>query len=105
MAEVSAEAPSALELQLAMTTGDILERAYPGHGWRVYARSGVVYFDSISVCMRRQNAGWRMVIHQDDMHDARRVRDKVVRAGGEYLERCGIRRGIWHGDEAVVLEK
>ena len=101
----SADGPTPLELDMAKQTGDILEATYPGHGWRVFARSGVVYFDSISICQVDANMGYNMVLHQNDLRDAGRMKMKVKRAGGEYLERALLRRREWTGDVAERLQR
>lgn len=101
----SVDAPTPLDLDMAKQTGDLLEKTYPGHGWRVFARGGVVYFNSISICQIDPNAGYSMVLHQNDLRDAGRMAKKVRRAGGEYLERARLRRQEWHGETAEVLQK
>ena len=101
----SFDATTALDLDMAKQTGDILEQAYPHHGWRVFARGGVVYFNAISICRTDPNAGYSMVLHQDDMRDAGWMAKKVRRAGGEYLERARLRRQKWQGETAGVLQR
>ncbi len=99
------DAPTPLDLDMAKQTGDLLEKAYPGHGWRVFARSGVVYFNSISICQLDPNAAWSMTLHQNDLRDAGRMAKKVRRAGGEYLERARLRREKWQGEDPEVLQR
>jgi hypothetical protein len=84
--ESGAEHRAATDLLIARKTNDILESTYPGHLWSVVVSSkqGVVRI-GIPVLM---GANWWFIIRWQDMSPHR-----VILAGGEILERYGLRRG------------
>lgn len=80
---------AAFDQRIAMAVAEILVRHYYGYTWHVVAetRQGIVYF-SIPDLM---GATLRWVIRLADYHD---LTDRLVmRAGGDLLERMGLRRG------------
>lgn len=83
------------EKALCDATGPVLARTYPGYRWRVEARSGVVIIRN-----EMTNCKWAYVLHPDKSFSATDWHDKVVRAGGEILERynlwrSGFNMGNW----------
>lgn len=63
--------------------------AYPGHGWYVVIRGGVVQVKDLDI-----NPNWGMVLHYTQMKDdATERKRQVVRAAGEFLERANLKRG------------
>ena len=76
------------DFSLAKEIAEILYQAYPGHAWAVNVSGGTVQIKNLLISDR-----WCMVIHQDKITDANVRKVKVVRAGGEFLERCHLKRG------------
>lgn len=67
----------------------IVLHAYPGHGWFVVIRGGVVHVKDMDL-----NPNWGMCLHYTQMKDdATERKRQVLRAAGEFLERANMRRG------------
>ena len=87
---------------LGAQMGQILGLHYPGHKWVVVVESpnGIAYIQN-SYLM--SNEAWLIklgdVVNWDDLKRA------VVNAGGEILERFGVRRGRANLDEMRILEQ
>lgn len=63
--------------------------SYPGHGWFVVIRGGVVHVKNL-----HWNDKWGMCLHYTQMKDDATERKKhVIRAAGEFLERARVKRG------------
>lgn len=88
------------DLNLAKAVTQVLMKQYPGHPWAVWAshEQGVVVIklpnltDSTGLLALGRLFG--MVLHIDKMSEGTFLQD-VTRAGGELLERWGIRRGAY----------
>ena len=64
-------------------------RAYPGHGWFVVIRGGVVHVKDMDI-----NEHWGMALKYSQIKaDAQDRKRQVIRAAGEFLERANLRRG------------
>jgi hypothetical protein len=88
------------DMAVAKEVGEILNAAYPGHAWAVTIAGGTIQIKNLLV-----SSMWCMVIHYENvMHDAKVRKEKVIRAGGEFLERCHMRRGLWNGEYAKTFE-
>lgn len=62
---------------------------YPGHGWFVLIRGGVIQVKDMDI-----HPNWGMALHYTQVtNDDKAMRQSVVRAAGEFLERAGIKRG------------
>jgi predicted enzyme related to lactoylglutathione lyase len=75
---------------LAVRASELLQKHYPGYIWAVNVNSektgGVMTIKNFSVSYQ-----WGMILHLDKL-DAKLK--KVVRAGGELLERGRMARGL-----------
>lgn len=80
---------SAASLTLAKNVADTLNKHYPGHLWGVNVdeKGGVVQVFNLALSGR-----WGFVIKITDLAGADDLR-KVMRAGGEILERYRLHRG------------
>lgn len=83
----------------AKQVGEALNEAYPGHLWCIYfhGRSMVVKNMAIS-------PHYGMVMDDADHYSSSSLKAAAIRSGGELLERAGMKRGRWDGQEASHLE-
>ncbi len=86
-------------LDRAKLVGEALNEAYPGHLWCIYfhGRSMVVKNMAISPY-------YGMVMDDADLYSYSELKRAAILSGGELLERAGMRRGRWNGEEASHLE-
>lgn len=87
------------DISLAREIGEILNEHYPGHLWTAYIAGGVAFVKNLRLSSRMG-----MALHLDNMTDAGVRKKKVIRAGGEFLERAHWVRGAYKGDAPKVLE-
>jgi hypothetical protein len=66
----------------------VLTEAYPGHPWHVNVRDGCLIIKH----MRLSNK-WAQIKYTDAIYSASNLKEAVVRLGGEFLERAGMKRG------------
>lgn len=71
--------------------GDLLWQHYPGHQWIVEPPKGGVVVIRHGLIGARH--GWGYVLHVKDFSTWDALRDRVILAGGELMERANIRRG------------
>lgn len=86
---------------LAHETLGLLSTVYPGHPWAVSVKGGVLFIRHLL----NDNKGWGMNIRLTEVdHDAAVLRKKIVNLAGEWLERCGLRRGRFEDAEVTRVE-
>ena len=74
---------------LARDIVNTLSTHYPGHGWFVSIKGGIVQVKNLDWSDK-----WGMVLHYSQLHnDAAVMRKAVVRSAGEFLERAAVKRG------------
>jgi hypothetical protein len=81
-----------LDVMLAKRMTDVLMKHYPEHPWAVYVdgEHGIAHIKNLGLS---GNLGF--VLHLNFMEpDPNSLDRKVMRAGGEILERFGIKRGM-----------
>ena len=87
---------SVWEVNTAGTIGNTLAAVYPGYQWwvRADARAGyfVIQCSEINASLNT-NQPWGMVMHVSKIDDHGLLRKKIVRMGGELLERASLIRG------------
>ncbi len=77
-----------------------LSTTYPGHGWFVLIRGGVVQIKNLD-----WSEGYGMVIHYSQLKsDANVSKREVVKAAGEFLERARVKRGAKTEQEVASVE-
>ena len=102
------EIGSPLENRLAQTISQVLQDAYPDHGWLVTVRDNYALVANTSVNTDPWNqlkGSGVMFIRLEDIANAARLKKKTLMFGGEYLERAGLARGAYHGDQAKRIER
>lgn len=83
------------ELMLAKNAAEALHKAYPGHLWAVSVNGSVLQVRNLYL-----SGHWGFVLHIPQFFSASDWDKKVLRAGGEVLERYKQRRGLV--DEAGI---
>jgi hypothetical protein len=81
---------------LAKEIVNTLSTTYPGHGWFVLIKGGVVQVKNLDWSDK-----WGMVLHYSQLGNDAKVRNQsVIRSAGEFLERARVKRGA-KTDETV----
>lgn len=95
---VPAHTYGANEEILAKNAADLLNKHYPNHLWAVFVDSegGILVIKNFSVSYR-----YGYVLHIAKLDPELK---RVVRAGGEILERARMKRGSWDGQNAQYVE-
>ena len=94
MTHVIVEAEHASDETMAGSVARALCEAYPGHPWHVNITGGMLVIKH----MRLSNK-WAMARKYNTVaHDFKRLKHEVVMAGGEFLERAGLTRGMDSGE-------
>ncbi len=74
--------------------------AYPGYGWFVLIRQGI-----IKICIPEWSDAWGMILHYSAISsDAGDRKKKTVRMAGEFLERARMKRGTHDGTPIKAIE-
>jgi len=91
------------ETNTAKTIGDTLARTYPGYQWWVRAHASRGYFvihcGEINAVIGT-NLPYGMLMHVSKIDDHGLLAKKVIRMGGELLERANLVRGKSKGEFA-----
>lgn len=75
-------------------------QAYPGHGWFVVIKGGIVHVKDLDL-----NDKWGMCLHYSQVKgDAKDRKRDVLRAAGEFLERANLKRGAATGQVVRHIE-
>ena len=93
----TADVDTLAEMSVAKQVAEDLHSAYPGHMWAVTVRGGAIVIKDLFV-----SSLWGFAIKYGDVkHDAKVMKQEVIRAGGEILERARLERGM-RTDQAVT---
>ena len=85
---------------IAKEIGEYLVGAYPGYGWSVTIKGGVVQLRSAKI-----SHNWGMQIMLNGLQQDAGIRKKeIVMKAGEFLECANMRRNGWQGEYAESLE-
>jgi hypothetical protein len=94
------DADEIADLDLAKEIGETLHATYPGYLWGVNITGGVAIIRNYMISSK-----WGMVVHlKDILHDAGIRKRKIIQAGGEYLERAKLVRGMFDGSRPQTLD-
>jgi hypothetical protein len=103
MALIHCIGDSPLADSFAKETAEVLVTAYPNHSWWVECKQGVLIVKHLEASGRRGLIG--MLRKVDALaHDAGARKREILRAGGELLERAGLRRGPRGEDPVTSFE-
>src|SRR5262245_12840519 len=79
---------------------DILNEIYPGHPWAARVDGGCIFIRHLGL-----RGSWGMNAKFSDVaHDRAVFRRTIIMNAGEFLERAGLSRGRWNGDEMTHIE-
>lgn len=87
------QADNAAGVTIATNALQALDQHYPGWGWHVMVRGGVMM---IRIPHVSQKWGMNTRLREFD-HDATTLKKRVIFAAGEFLERARQKRGAWQG--------
>ena len=87
------------QITKAREIAETLVQHYPQHLWAVSWQGGVIVVKNLAV-----SGHYGFVIKPRDSYSASDLAKQAVRAGGELLERAGMRRGAWNGQFAERTE-
>ena len=73
---------------LAKRSAEYLVDAYPGHPWHIAIKGGVLIIKHMNI-----SNSHGAVLHYKVVHDENTLKKGIVFAGGELLERAGLKRG------------
>ncbi len=96
---VQADTQEAQDMTLAKDAAETLHAHYPGHLWAVSIMGGAMVIKNLYL-----SSLYGMVIHIKNITDAAIRKKRVVRAGGEFLERANLRRGKYNGEDIKTVE-
>lgn len=88
-----------LAMSKAKEVGDTLAQHYPNHLWAVSWQGGVLVVKNLAI-----SSHYGFVMKYADSFSATNLAKQAVIAGGELLERAGMKRGAWDGRFAETLE-
>lgn len=95
------------DYQLAKTVGDVLYRHYPNYHWWIYADTkDAVILIKCGEINATISSGLlpSMVIDYNKSQDDSTLVKKIVRAGGELLERANLKRGAFNGEYPTKVD-
>ena len=97
-------APRDLEVAAAMF--HVLERHYPGHQWATSAdhRTGMAHVKLLYLDREGINARYGFQLYLTQLNSDPRLQC-VVRAGGELLERYGLKRGAATAETKILARQ
>ena len=88
-----------LDMEKAKAVGDTLMRHYPNHLWAVSWQGHALVVKNLAI-----SSFYGFLIQHGKAATASELAAKAVLAGGELLERAGMKRGKWDGQMAGRLE-
>lgn len=102
MQEVTLDTPDirANDLVMAKEMADALHAAYPGHLWAVQVQGDQGIADIRNLALV---GNWGFRLRLPTIYSASEFKKRVLRGGGEILERYRVRRGRADADEIEAL--
>ena len=92
--ETSQDAESAQMITMAKLAAQVLTQAYPNHLWIVGWAPGM----TLVVKLGSADARYGYTVDAAGTHSISHYEYLVKMAGGELLERLGLKRGAWDGE-------
>jgi hypothetical protein len=84
-------------MEKAKCVGEILNKHYPDHLWLVCWQGGALVVKNLAL-----GSHYGFIMKDDSDYGV--LSHRAVEAGGELLERAGLRRGKWDGEMPDHLE-
>lgn len=94
------EMPTPAEQFVAMRIAQLLQAKYPGHLWGVHVKRSVATIHNMAL-----SGSHGYLLHMDKFRTEDDFNNKVIRAGGEILERFAVSRGKVRADELLNLKR
>lgn len=95
-----AETEEACDMTMAKDIAETLHEHYPGHLWAVNVRGGIAIIRNLRI-----SPTYGMVLHYNNIKNDANVRKiGVIRSGGEFLERAGLKRGGYDGSSVLSVD-
>ena len=91
-----------MDMAFAKEVGRVLHMHYPNYGWRVDADTQRKTIHVLNIDLSGE---WGFVLHMNKIANEADLEKKVMRAGGEILERYGLSRLGFNANEYALLEK
>lgn len=102
VAEVTSVDHESVEMESkAKQVAEILTKAYPNHLWAVGWAPGMTL---VVKNMAIQDGRYGYTIDAAKSFSASDLSKAALMAGGELLERCGVKRGAWDGEFMTNLD-
>lgn len=89
-------------VMFAKLAAQLLSKHYPNHWWCVGFVPGMTL---VIKNMAIDDGRYGFTVDVAKAATISEVEKAVVRAGGELLERCGVKRGAWDGDQLILQDK
>lgn len=95
MSDLVTENPvgAANDILMAKEMAEALHSAYPGHMWAVSVDGQTGFADVRNLAL---SGNWGFRLRLDTIYTASEFKKRVLRAGGEILERYRLRRGAFN---------
>ena len=100
--ETSVDAETITMTAFARATCEALSKHYPNHIWMVGFHPGMVLAVK-NMAIAEGKYGY--TIDASKIATSSELERLAVLAGGELLERCGVKRGDWNGDFMELIHK
>tara|TARA_R110002072_G_scaffold21764_21_gene76830 strand:- start:92 stop:424 length:333 start_codon:yes stop_codon:yes gene_type:complete len=96
----SPDMPTPAEQFLAMRIAELLQRKYAGHLWGVHVKKSVATIHNMALS---GNHGY--ILHLNNLKIEDEFNQRVIKAGGEILERFAVSRGEIVDHEMASLKR
>ena len=90
-----ADAKEVLDMDLCKEALELLHAHYPAHLWVARCNGGILFIKNLRLTGPKGNGAFGFALKTDGMTDAKTRKTKIVRAGGELLERANWARQAW----------
>lgn len=96
---ISADHETMQMIERAKVVAEELTKHYPNHLWAVGWAPGMTLIVRLLGIF---NGEFGYLIHTTKSYSASDLAKRAVMAGGELLERCGVKRGAWNGEDLTL---
>jgi hypothetical protein len=90
-----ADAAEVLDMDMCKEALELLHAHYPMHLWVARCNGGVLFIKNLRLTGPKGNGAFGFALKTSNLTDAKQRAAKIIRAGGELLERAGWARQAW----------
>ena len=90
-----AEAKDVRDMDLCKEALELLHGHYPMHLWVARCDGGILFIKTLRLTGPKGNGAFGFALKTANLDDAKVRKAKILRAGGELLERAGWARKSW----------